>query len=88
MSASNLTFEEVDKHIQSADLSAFQPGGKHHVAAAPAAKEAAIPNVCGAYQVVRPILVLLSNLPLLPKKWKDAIKVFMQVLDTICPQNP
>jgi hypothetical protein len=89
MSASNLTFEEVDKHIQSADLSAFQPGGKSYLSATAAASlAAAIPNVCGAYQVIRPILALIANLPLIPKKWKDAIKVFMQVMDTLCPQNP
>ena len=86
MSASNLTFEEVDKHIQQADLSAFQPGGKHHLSAAAAANPAAVlPNVCGAYQVIRPILALVANLPIIPKKWKDAIKAFMQVMDTICP---
>jgi len=88
MSATNLTFEEVDKHIQNADLSAFQPGGKHHLSAGAAANPAAaIPNVCGAYQVIRPILALVLNLPI-PKKWKDAIKAFMGVMDTICPQNP
>jgi hypothetical protein len=86
MSTNAPTFEEVDKHIQSADLSAFQPGGRHHVAAAAAANPAAvIPNVCGIYKVVRPILALIANLPLIPQKWKDAIKAFMQVLDALCP---
>jgi hypothetical protein len=87
MSANAPTFEEVDKHIQSADLSAFQPGGKHHLTAAnlTANPAAAIPNVCGAYQVVKPILQLLANLPLIPKKWKDAIKAFQSVLDLLCP---
>jgi hypothetical protein len=84
MSASNLTFEEVDKHIQSADLSAFQAGGKHHLAAG-AAPAAAIPNVCAAYHVIKPILTLIANLPIIPKKWKDAIKAFMGVLDALCP---
>ena len=88
MSASNLTFEEVDKHVQQADLSAFQPAGKHLSATATANPAAAIPNVCGAYQVIKPILALVANLPIIPKKWKDAIKVFMQVMDTICPSNP
>jgi hypothetical protein len=87
MSAKIPTFEEVDKHIQSADLTAFQQGGKHQLTAANAKANpaAAIPNVCGAYQVVKPILQLLANLPLIPKKWKDAIKAFMSVLDAICP---
>lgn len=79
----NPTFEEVDQHIQSVDLSAFQVSGK---AAATAANPAAVlPNICGIYKVVKPILTIISNLPLIPQKWKDAIKAFMQVLDALCP---
>ena len=81
MSANVTTFEEVDKHIQNADLSALQS------AAATAGGAAAIPNVCQAYGIIRPILVLVTNLPLIPKKWKDAVKAFMQVMDSFCPQN-
>lgn len=83
MSANVPTFEEVDKHIQSANLSALKPSA--HAAAGGTA--AAIPNVCQAYGVIRPILALVSGVPLLPKKWRDAIKAFMQVLDSICPQS-
>jgi hypothetical protein len=82
----NPTFEEVDKHIQSVDLSAFQPGGKHHVPASAAANPAAaLPNVCGIYKSVRPILVIVSNIPLIPQKWRDVLKTFIQSLDVICP---
>lgn len=84
MSTSNLTFEEVDKHIQNADLSALQQGGAKS-AAAGASADAAIPNVCGAYKVIKPILQLVSNLPIIPKKWKDAIKLFIGVMDAFCP---
>ncbi len=83
MSSNIPTFEEVDKHIQSADLSKIQAAVKSGAAAGGTA--AAIPNVCGAYQVVKPILLLLAGLPLIPKKWKDAIKAFMGVLDALCP---
>jgi hypothetical protein len=82
MSANAPTFEEVDKHVQKADLSALKPS-----AAAAAGSAAAIPNVCQAYGVVRPILALVASVPLIPKKWRDAIKAFMQVLDAICPQS-
>ena len=78
------TFEEVDKHIQAADLSAIQPGGQRRPAAK-AATAAAVPNVCAAYKIIRPILVLASNTPLLPKKWRDALKVFIGVMDVVCP---
>ena len=84
MSASNPTFEEVDKHIQAADLSVFQPGGKLHPApGAPAA--AALPQICPMYKTVRPILLLIENALIIPKKWRDAIKLFVQFMDIICP---
>lgn len=86
MSATNPTFEEVNKLVQDADLSQFQPGGKYHLSASTAATPAAaIPNVCAAYKLIRPILALLLSLPI-PQKWKDVIKAFMGVMDTICPQ--
>ena len=78
------SFEDVDKHIQAADLTAIQPGGKSHPPAG-ATGAAALPNICPAYKIVRPILVLASNTPLLPQKWRDAIKAFIGVLDLICP---
>jgi len=80
------TFEEVDKHIQATDLSAFQPGGRHHVAATAAANPTlALPNVCAIYKVVKPILTIVATIPLIPQKWRDAIKTFIQVLETLCP---
>ncbi len=81
---SDPTFEDVDKHIQAADLSAIQPGGKHHPAAG-AVGAAALPSFCSAYKIIRPILVLVSNTPLIPKNWRDALKAFLAVADAICP---
>jgi hypothetical protein len=83
--SSSPTFDEVDKHIQAADLAAIQPGGKHFPAAAAGAVPAALPNICPAYKIVRPILVLASNTPIIPQKWRDAIKAFIAVMDVICP---
>ena len=82
MSANVPTFEEVDKHVQAADLSTLKTAK-----AAAGGAAAAIPNVCQAYRVIRPILALVAGVPLIPKKWRDAIKAFMQVMDSICPQN-
>jgi hypothetical protein len=82
MAAHPPTFEDVDKHLDAADLGSIQPGGKH----GPGAKTAAgLPDICGAYKIVRPILILLSGTPLLPQKWRDAIKAFVGVVDVICP---
>jgi len=77
------TFEEIESHLASINLADFQPGGKHHPGAKAGA--AAIPNVCPAYKMVRPILLAIVAFPLIPKKIKDAIKAFMSVLDMVCP---
>ena len=78
------TYEEIEKHLASVDLSTFQPGGKFNPGAA-AGTAAALPNVCPAYKMVRPILLAVVAFPLIPKKINDAIKAFMSVLDVICP---
>ena len=82
--STNPTFEEVDKHIQSIDVAAFQAGGKHYLAPG-AGHAAALPNVCPAYKAVRPILMLLSNTPLIPATWRAVLKTFIAVMDVLCP---
>lgn len=77
MSAKVPTFEDVDKHIQAADLTALKPPAK--------GAAAAMPNVCQAYAVIKPVLALVASVPLIPKKWRDAINAFMAVMNTICP---
>ena len=77
------TFEDVEKHVQGVDLASLQAGGAHHPGAAKGA--AALPNICPAYKAVRPILVLVSNVVLIPQKWRDVIKAFVGVMDAICP---
>lgn len=70
-----LSFEEVNAHVEKTY------NEKHH-----GVSTAATGNLCSIYTVVRPILILISQLPLIPKKWKDAIKTLIAVLDTLCPQ--
>lgn len=81
----NPTFEEVDQHIRNADLSVFQAGGPQRSAASAANPAAAISDVCNAYNVVKPILLLVSNFPFIPQSWKTAVQGFMGVLNTLCP---
>ena len=87
MAKNTITFEEVDKHVQSADLSAFGPGGKYRMAPAGARlAPAAIPGqICAAYQIIKPILALIISMPFFPKKWKEAITLFMKIMAAVCP---
>lgn len=82
-----LTFEEIDKHIQRADLSAFKKGGIHHFTAADTAVSPAdvLQKICPIYRLVRPILATIPLLPIIPKSWKTAIETFLEVMDKICP---
>lgn len=87
MQDKQLSFEEVNKHFESVDLSEFQEGGKHFFSPASVTRAPGdvLQKVCGIYKVVRPFLALVSNIPLLPKKWRDAIKTFMSLMDGLCP---
>ncbi len=84
----NPTFEEVNAHIEKADLKDLQAKAS---AAESAAKSAnaeviAIPAaVCSAYRVVRPILRLISGAFFLPGNWKTAVRIFMTFMNTLCP---
>jgi hypothetical protein len=87
MAQDTLTFEEIDRHINASDLEAFATGGKHFVTAESlrANPAAAIPNICAAYKVIKPILQALLLMPFIPARWKQAIQAFMSVLNTLCP---
>lgn len=87
MQNDQLTFEEVNKHFESVNLSDYQSGGKSFFTADMVSKAPAdvLAKVCGIYKIVRPFLALVSNLPLIPKKWRDAIKTFMGLMDSLCP---
>lgn len=68
-----LTFEEVDAYIEK------------HSKDLPQGAALAAPSLCAVYKVVRPILVLASQAIFIPKKWRDAIKALISVLDMTCP---
>ena len=86
MAAQNLTFESVDRHVQRLDLSQYRRGGKHHFSAAAvtASPGDVLTKVCAIYRAIRPILALIVKVPLLPKKWRDAVSTFMSLMDSLC----
>jgi hypothetical protein len=87
MADTTITFEEIDKHINSLNLQDFQTGGKGHFTAAAVAASPGdvLKKVCTIYRAIRPILIGLENFPLIPKKWRDALKTFTTLMDTLCP---
>jgi hypothetical protein len=87
MADTTVTFEDIDKHINALNLQDFQAGGKHHFtsAAVSATPADVLKKVCTIYRGIRSILIGLENFPLLPKAWRDALKVFTNLMDTLCP---
>jgi hypothetical protein len=68
------TFQEVDSHVSS-----FTPGPlpKTHA-------EAAI-QVCPTWKAVKPVLVMLLEVPFIPAKWKTLGNMFVGTMDVFCP---
>lgn len=87
MAEREYTFETIDQHIQKADFAAAEAVASRVSAKAVAASPAdVIGQICPIYRTVRPILVVLSNLPFIPESWRRWIKLFIQLMDSICPQ--
>jgi len=87
MKSNEMSFEEINQHIANADIKEFEPGGKSHFTASMVATQpgSVLQKLCGAFKVIRPILMAISSFPLLPPSWRQAIKVFISLMDTLCP---
>jgi hypothetical protein len=87
MAQKQLTFEEVNKHFEKVNLSQFKKGGKSYFSpkAITTAPSDVLEKVCKIYRSVRPFLLLVTSIPLIPAKWREAIKVFISLMDSLCP---
>lgn len=70
------TYEQVEKYVD--ELDALQPVG------ASGDLVVGMEQLCKYYKIVKPILNLVLNLPLIPEKFKKHIRTFMSILDTFC----
>jgi len=86
MADSAHTFEDVDKIVQSADLKKFQAGGAMHITADAlgVAPGDVLTKLCGIWKIVGPIVRLIIKTPLIPQKWRDALEVFANLMDSVC----
>lgn len=80
-----LTNEELEAHVDKYLAPVQKAATGADAAAGRVAAADVLPNVCAAYKLVKPILQAVLAIPFLSKKIKDAIKVFLKVLDAICP---
>jgi hypothetical protein len=82
-----MKLQQVEEHFDALDLNEMAPGGALHFSAADVKNQPAevLTKICGIYQKIRPFIVLASELFLVPKKWRDALKSYMANMDQVCP---
>ncbi len=80
-----MTLEQIEAHIKSANLEQFDKPQAKEMAGAQQDLAGKLKQVCGIYKGIRPILQAVVNFPLVPSSIKNALKAFMKVMDTICP---
>ena len=79
-----MTFSQLNEHAEKLELEGM---AEAFITAegAKASPEEILSKVCGIYQKVRPFLEVVASLFFIPKKWRDAIRTFMGILDGLCP---
>lgn len=82
-----MTLEQIEAHIESANLEQYDSLRAEGMAAAGAQQDLSgqLQKVCGIYRGIRPVLKVLLSFPLIPGSIKKALKTFVNVMDSICP---
>ena len=72
--------------IEKIDLSAYEPGGKYFMRKEITTESISeiLPNICGIYKIMRPVFMKISSLPVISTNWKEAIRIYIGFMDTIC----
>jgi hypothetical protein len=81
----SMTFEQIEAHVKSADLTQYDKPQAVGVAGAQADLTSQLQKICGIYKIVRPIIQGILGIPLIPESLKKPLRVFVSVMDAICP---
>lgn len=81
--------KDVIEYFNKLNLSEFQKGGRKYFTPNDVKTDpgGVIQKICELYHKIRPILAALLLIPFIPKKIKDAIKIFMDNMDKLCPDR-
>lgn len=76
-------------YFEKLDLTEFKPGGKKYLTASQVKTDppGTIEKICSIYYKIRPFLKAILLIPFIPKKIKEAIKIFMDMMDKLCPER-
>jgi hypothetical protein len=69
------SFESIDRHIQSFDMTAFTAPGD--------ARTSRADRLSATYAVARPILLAVNAIPLIPATWRATLRIFVTTLDEV-----
>lgn len=89
MAKKTISESDVISYFEKLNLSEFKKGGKKYFTAADVKKNPGevIEKICSIYRKVRPFLILILSIPFIPKKIKEAIKTFIDLMDKLCPDQ-
>jgi hypothetical protein len=73
-----LDFESVNAEIERLDLTQFDTEMRV------AAQAEAFPAICKVWNTVGGIVKLVAKIPLIPRKWRDALNLLIHYMDSIC----
>jgi hypothetical protein len=71
----HISFESIDRHVRSFDLTALTSQG--------AVQQSKADRLTTTYDMVRPILLVVAAIPLIPANWRAALRVFVATLDDV-----
>ena len=75
-----ITFEEAASYMETVDVDALA----HEQTLAASTLEARLAQLAKVYATIRPVLPLLTALPL-PKTWRMALNLFFQTVEVVVP---
>lgn len=81
-SKQHVTFEEIDQQINALNFSAL------HAPALTSTNAGRIDRALRIYRGIRPILIGLNLVPLIPQRWRDALQIFIAALDELTSTLP
>jgi hypothetical protein len=77
-------YQEIERSMRTLDLAALS-GDK---ALLPVTQKERVQRVLNVYRSVRPFLMAITTLALIPKKWRTAISIFVQALEALSNAEP
>lgn len=72
-----LTFESVNQEIENLDLAAFENELE-------AKRLDVTSKICAVWNKIGGIVKLVAKIPLIPKKWRQALNLLINTLDSLC----